>query len=59
MVSGPGHSDQKREFTCLRTLKRIPLSEPFCVDPTAFCKYRTACPIHLLEKENKRKTDAA
>jgi hypothetical protein len=30
--------------------RSVPLDDPSCVDPMAFYKWRTPCPIHLLEK---------
>ena len=53
MNSGASKQTDK-VFTCQRTNKRIPLAEPRCVDPKAYCKWRTACPIRLLEKEAVR-----
>ncbi len=43
-----------RKFDCQRTAKSISLDEPACVDPKAYCKWRTACPVHILEKEAAR-----
>ena len=42
-------------YTCRRTGKEIPFFEP-CDDPKAYCKWRTSCPINLLEKKSARKT---
>jgi hypothetical protein len=25
-----------------------------CRDPEIYCKFRTSCPIHFMEKENKK-----
>ncbi len=46
--------ESEKLFLCQRTNKQIPLAEPRCVDPKAYCKWRTACPIHLMEKEFNR-----
>jgi len=47
-------SETGKLYTCQRTNKEIPLSQPSCVDPKAYCKWRTACPINMLEKESRR-----
>jgi len=47
-------SGEGKLYTCQRTKKEIPLSRPSCVDPKAYCKWRTACPINMLEKEASR-----
>ncbi len=41
-------------FRCQKSDKDVPLSDPHCLNPTAYCKWRTACPIHILEKEAER-----
>ena len=38
----------------MRSNKRMQLSAPKGRDPTAFCKWRTACPVYMLEKEHRR-----
>ena len=43
-----------KTFRCQKSNKDVPLAEPRCLNPKAFCKWRTACPIHLLEKEIAR-----
>lgn len=43
-----------KNLECQRLKKRVPLDEPRCLDPKAYCKFRTACPINMLEKEAKR-----
>jgi hypothetical protein len=35
----------------MRTNRNVLFDDPGCVDPKAVCKWRTACPIRLLEKE--------
>lgn len=47
-----GGSD--RVFRCQKGAREIPLASPRCANPTAYCKWRTACPIHSLEKERAR-----
>ncbi len=41
-------------FRCQKTAKDLSLDEPRCANPTGYCKWRTACPVHLLEKEQAR-----
>jgi len=43
-------------FRCQKSARDIPLAEPRCLNPKAYCKWRTACPIHVLEKEAARGT---
>ncbi len=47
-------TDSTKTFRCQKSNKDVPLAEPRCLNPTAYCKWRTACPIHLLEKELAR-----
>lgn len=47
-------TDPVKTMTCARLGKSAPEGEPKCLDPRAYCKDRTACPIHMLEKEHKR-----
>jgi hypothetical protein len=49
-----GGEEEGREYTCLRHNKKMVMKKPRCLDPKAYCKYRTSCPIHLLEKEAAR-----
>ncbi|RMG93114.1 MAG: hypothetical protein D6708_05765 [Candidatus Dadabacteria bacterium] len=48
-----------KRFRCQKSEKDVPLSEPRCLNPKAYCQWRTACPIHLLEKEEARARRAA
>jgi hypothetical protein len=41
-------------FFCQKSGKEVPLANPRCLNPKAFCKSRIACPIHALEKEEAR-----
>lgn len=43
-----------KEFACRRSGKNISLADPHCADPARYCKWRTACPVHILEKEIAR-----
>lgn len=44
----------RKTFRCEKSQRDVPLAEPRCVNPKAYCKWRTACPVHLLEKEQGR-----
>ena len=44
-----------RSYRCQKSARDIPFAEPRCENPRAYCKWRTACPIHALEKELARR----
>ncbi len=43
-----------RLLRCRRAEKDVPLAQPRCPEPTAYCEWRQACTIRLLEKEARR-----
>jgi hypothetical protein len=47
------HPARETSYVCLK--HNVYLCEEClkCKDPEIYCKYRTACPIQFLEKENK------
>ena len=47
------HQSEK-VFRCQKAEKDVPLAEPRCLNPKAYCRWRTACPLHLLEREGRR-----
>lgn len=47
--------DPAPRYHCQKTAKNISLAEPRCANPTGYCKWRTACPVRLLEKEQAGK----
>lgn len=53
---GDREMDCSRELECRREKKKVSICEPKCFDPKAYCKWRTSCPIYMLEKEAKRQT---
>jgi len=44
----------EKVFRCQKSDKDVPLAAPRCLNPRAYCQWRTACPIYLLEKEEAR-----
>ncbi len=42
-------------YTCTKSDKKIEKSNPQCPTPSTYCKYRTACIIFDLYKENLKK----
>ncbi len=49
-------ANDEKVFTCQRTGKKIPLADAHCIDPKAYCKFRTSCPINMLEKKKARES---
>jgi hypothetical protein len=41
-------------FRCEKSGKDVRLSSPRCASPTDYCKWRTACPVRVLEREQAR-----
>ena len=48
------HPDVETRFQCQK--HQIYMCEEClrCRDPEIYCKFRSACPIHFIEKEEKR-----
>lgn len=42
-------------FTCQKTQKKVPKSDPVCLSPKIYCKYRHMCVIYELYKEKLKK----
>lgn len=42
--------EPRKTFHCEKSNKDIPLAAPRCVNPKNYCKFRSACPIHALER---------
>lgn len=42
-------------FRCEKSQRDVALVEPRCLNPKAYCKWRTACPVHVLEREQRRR----
>ncbi|MHB8764255.1 MAG: hypothetical protein ACYDA8_07975 [Deferrisomatales bacterium] len=53
-MEAPAGGEAAKAFRCLRSQKDLPLSQPRCADPAAYCKGRAACPIHHLQREEAR-----
>jgi len=43
-----------KSYHCDKSNKDVPLSEPRCLNPAGYCRFRTACPIHSLERSLAR-----
>ncbi len=39
-----------KTYHCEKSNKDVSLAQPRCVNPKTYCKFRTACPIHALER---------
>jgi hypothetical protein len=57
-LHGPGEeavdsrsATRGKAFRCEKSQKDVPLEEPRCLNPKAYCRVRTACPIHALERD--------
>jgi hypothetical protein len=45
------------ELECAKYHEKVDGDHPACPHPEGYCRFRTSCMIHFLEKENRR--DAA
>ena len=54
MMNGSSARQSEKLFRCQKSNRDLPLADPHCANPSAYCKWRTACPINLLEKEAAR-----
>lgn len=54
LAANPSAAPVRTILRCARLEKDVSAEEPRCLDPKAYCKHRSACPIHLLEKEAAR-----
>jgi len=48
------HPDIETSYVCLKHNAYLCEKCLKCKDPEIYCKFRTACPIHFMDKENKR-----
>ncbi len=48
------HPDRKTPYRCMK--HEIYMCEDcmHCRDPEIYCKFRSSCPIHFMDKETKR-----
>lgn len=46
--------DEETMYECLKHRIRMCASEAACKDPELYCKFRSACMIHFMEKEHAR-----
>ncbi len=42
-------------FICQKAQKKVPKSDPVCLSPKIYCKYRHMCVIYELYKEKLKK----
>ena len=42
----------KQQLPCMKYNRYQDSREPRCADPELYCKYRTSCLIHFMEKNN-------
>jgi hypothetical protein len=42
--------EPEKTFHCEKTNRGVPLSQPRCLDPKNYCRFRSACPIHALQR---------
>ena len=46
--------EQNKMLLCRRLEKMASATDTKCLDPAAYCKWRTSCPVYMQEKENAR-----
>jgi hypothetical protein len=46
-----------QQLPCLKHNRYQDSRDPRCSDPELYCKYRTSCLIHFMEKNNARQTE--
>ena len=46
-----------QRLVCAKYNRSQGSQDPRCSDPELYCKYRTACLIHFMEKENRRQAE--
>ena len=51
------HPDRETPYQCMKHSAYMCEECMHCRDPEIYCKYRSACAIHFLEKEARRKDD--
>ncbi len=50
---------EKKHYRCEKHQEDLDSCCPKCKDPELYCKFRTACVIHFLEKESRNTEDEA
>lgn len=48
------HPDRSTPYRCMKHEIYMCEACMHCRDPEIYCKFRTSCPIHFMEKENKK-----
>lgn len=42
------------ELECIKYKEKVDAEAPVCNHPEDYCRFRTSCMIHFMEKENRR-----
>ncbi len=50
-------NEKKLQLPCLKYNRYQDGRDPHCADPELYCKFRTACLIHFMEKNNEHQTE--
>lgn len=49
--------EQANLLPCAKYSRYQDSHDPHCSDPELYCKHRTACLIHFMEKNNRRRDE--
>lgn len=58
MASCVNHPDRETVLVCTKYSRHLCEACAHCSDPKLYCKFRTACMIWFMEKENNRQEKA-
>ncbi len=47
----------RQQLPCAKYNRYQDSRDPHCSDPALYCKFRTACLIHFMEKNNQRRDE--
>ncbi len=48
----------KQPLPCMKFNRYQDSQDPRCADPELYCKHRTSCLIHFMEKNNEHQDDS-
>jgi hypothetical protein len=54
MTNSPKNDTDQAGLECMKHHVTMDAAFPQCRDPELYCKFRTSCIIHFMEKENAR-----